>query len=83
MLTVVEQPYHWTPEFQIPKLRIIYWADDITNANTAIVVGPDNRKALSSLRFGEGTEKDITESPLYFNSVQEAFTYLHTLKIRQ
>ena len=81
MLTIVERPYHWTSEFQLPtgKLRFIYWRDDITNANTAIVVGPDNRKALSSLLFGMKTEKDITESPRYFNSVHEAFTYLQSI----
>ncbi len=48
----------------------------------AIVVGPDNRKAISTIFLGEDTEKDITDkkSPPFFNTVEEAFTYIQTLE---
>jgi len=50
-----------------------------------VVVGPDNRKALSSLFtffYGLDPERDITEVPGFFNSVEGAFQFLQQSQIK-
>ncbi len=42
----------------------------------AIVVGPKNRKALSTLILGLDTKKDVTENKLFYDSLDDALNYL-------
>jgi len=71
----------WYPRAVIIDLRDFEynWGDKIEmvfdapgDATLAIVVGEKCRDALSTLEYGLDTDKDITESKYFFDSLEEA-----------
>jgi hypothetical protein len=59
------------------------WGDDLDilfneseNVNTVVLVGEECRKAMSSLAFGVGTNKDIVDNAFYFDNFEKAIAKL-------
>ncbi len=55
-------------------LELVYDAPE--SKERAYVVGNACRRAMSTLEFGENTQRDITEHDEFFDSFEDAFRYL-------
>ncbi|MCL4267464.1 MAG: hypothetical protein KJ069_30095 [Anaerolineae bacterium] len=75
----------WNPKAVIIDLHDLEysWGDRMEEVFSApedeylaIVVGPKNRKALSTLILGLDTKKDVTENKLFYDSLDDALNYL-------
>lgn len=61
------------------------WGDNmdlefsLSDIPVAVVVGPRNRNALSTLTFGINSKKDIVDNVYYFGDVQSAIRYVEKL----
>ena len=75
----------WNPRAVIIDLHDLEysWGDRMDevfdapeNKPLAIVVGPKNRKALSTLRLGLSTKEDVVDNKFFFDSCEKALKYL-------
>lgn len=75
----------WNPRAVIIDLHDLEysWGDRMDevfdapeNKPLAIVVGPKNRKALSTLRLGLSTKEDVVDNKFFFDSREKALKYL-------
>lgn len=65
--------YTWGNEMIEIILNPLYYK------SSAIVIGSDCKEGFSTLKFGKKTNEDNSESSEYFNTIDEALSYLYTL----